>query len=241
MSVAGPSTQASLKEQDAKFRATIVGKSQVEIEQHLIASGNGVFILFTPDIGTPQMISTNGEIPDGLIPAARIESYDTSVKPRVETTHLMPSSGVRSVFIRHNLHRSRVDEENSCVDETHYKALVEANKETIKECLISPELYIAFREQDMPAAFYYYKPKGSDKPEFASIFGKQINSKVGNTLTDPGVYYNRDQDLEVVNKMLQSVDLCKVEELLPTKDLENFKVNSANDENTGKKSVQLKL
>src|SRR5436189_4477649 len=91
--------------EDKQFRAKVVGKGQVEIEQSLIHAKNGVFVLFTPTHGTPLMISEEGEIPEGLIPQEKMDSYNNTVKPRVQTTHEMPKQGVKCIFIRHQAHR----------------------------------------------------------------------------------------------------------------------------------------
>ncbi len=210
----------SLKEQDAQFRASIVGKSQVEIETETIKAKNSVFILFTPTQGTPQMISEKGDIPEGLIPAARLASYETSVKPRVDTTHQMPSAGVNSVFIRYKKHRPQVDNQSQAVDETHYNELLTAHKTKIVEKVLDETLFKKISANDMPAAFYYYISEGKDSPEFAAIFGKQINSTMGNKLSGPGVYYNRKQDLKNVNTMLSKVGFKPVEELLNTRNMQ---------------------
>lgn len=233
------SANKSLKDQDAEFRASIVGKDQVGVENELIITKNGVFILFTPTHGTPQMISEDGKIPAGLIPAERLGSYDTSVKPRVQTTHQMPLSGINAIYIRHQLHRPHVDNPLQIVDETHYINLLEKHKQKIVEKVIEENLFKMIAKNDMPAAFYYYIPQGSDKPEFAAVFGKQINSLIGNKLTDPGVYYNREQDLANVNNMLSQLGLKSVKDLLQVQDLQIDSRLGSIKENGKRRSARL--
>lgn len=209
----------SLNKQDAKYRATVVGKSQVEVEQGLIKAENGVFVLFTPTQGTPQMISENGEIPKGLIPQSRMASYETSVKPRVDTTHQMPKAGINSVFIRHQENRPQIDSPEEAVDNTHYRNLIDKNIKRFNELVISKEQYDNLIATGVPAAFYFYIPQEGKEAEYASIFAKQINSHTGNKLTDPGVYYNRSQDLKAVNNMLKTLGFKPVQDLLKVKDM----------------------
>ncbi len=207
------------QDEDAKFRAKIVGKDQAGIETALIESKNGVFILFTPTIGTPQMISPEGDIPAGLIPKDRMASYEATIKPRVMTTHKMPECGVSSVLIRSQEHRPQAEDAKSFVDETHYNSLLKKHPQRIMEKVISEELFAQMASKNIPAAFYYYKPKSETEYQFAAIFGKQINAKVGNKLSDPGTYLNRADDLNVVNEMLKELGLRPVEELVSVQDV----------------------
>lgn len=209
-----------LKEQDAEYRATIVGKDQTGIENALIEAKNGVFVLFTPTHGTPQMISATGEIPDGLIPKERLASYETSVKPRVATTHKMPEVGVNAVLIRCKQNRPHVDDPSLHVDDKHYKAFINQYPARFTEFVIDEALFNELNATDMPAAFYLYLPEGKDTTEFATVFAKQINSSVGNKLTDPGVQYNRPQDLVTVNNMLEKLGLKSAPALLAVKDMQ---------------------
>ena len=211
---------APLKEQDAAYRATTVGIDQVGVENALIAAKNGVFILFTPTHGTPQMISEAGEIPDGLIPVERMASYKTSVEPRVITTHKMPDVGVNSVLIRCKSHRPHVTDVNKIVDETYYTNFINKYPTKFAEHIMEETQFNAFNAEDMPAAFYFYVPDGKDTTEFAAVFAKQINSPVGNKLTDPGVQLNRAQDLVTVNKLLAAIGYKSIQALLLAKDMQ---------------------
>ncbi len=199
----------SSHEADAKFREKVVGQEQVAIEQKMIAAKNGVFILFTPAQGTPQMISESGDIPAGLIPTARMQSYETSVKPRVKTTHAMPAANIHCIFIRSHKNRAQADNALKYVDDTYYQQLLAKYPTQITEKIISPEVYAAYIKKGMPAAFYYYRD--NQKPVFSAVFAKQINDKVGNTLPSPGIYHNRHQDLKIVNQMLKSIGIEALE------------------------------
>ncbi len=207
------------QDEDAIFRAKVVGKDQAGIENALIESKNGLFILFTPTIGTPQMISPEGDIPEGLIPKEKMASFETTVKPRVITTHKMPESNVSCVLIRSQEHRPKAEDSKAFVDEVHYQALLKKNPHRIIERVISEELFAQLANKNMPAAFYYYKPKGETQYQFSAIFGKQINAKVGNKLSDPGTYHNRVEDLNIVNKMLSEIGLRSVEEIIVLEDI----------------------
>jgi hypothetical protein len=187
----GPVTS---RDEDAAFRARVVGKAQVDIERALIASNNGVFVLFTQTQGTPLMISEHGIVPDGLIPKERMASYDTSVKPRVETTHQMPKHDVNCIFIRSELKRPKTDDPKSYVDDQYYQAFLKQHPDKIIDKVISRELFEHYTQQHMPAAFYYYIPKGSATGHFVSIFAKQINSPQGNPASEPGNYADRTED-----------------------------------------------
>lgn len=46
------------KNEDAQFRAKVVGVDQLSTEKAMIANKNGVFILCTPTPGTPNMIKS---------------------------------------------------------------------------------------------------------------------------------------------------------------------------------------
>lgn len=234
-------SKKSLKEQDAEYRAQIVGKNQVDIEKALIETGNGLFILFTPTQGTPQMISESHQVPAGLIPEARMESYDTSVRPRVDTTHQMPAVGINHLFIRHQTHRPHADNADRFVDETHYNALLQRHPERIIEKVIPANVFRTLAASyDLPAAFYYYISQGSETPEYAAIFGKQINSAQGNKLTDPGCYAMRRQDLDNVNQMLSALGYKSVESLYKLKDMSDNQIQLGSTMKDGqRKSARL--
>ena len=63
----------SLKEQDAQYRATIVGKDQAGIENALITAKNGVFILFAhPLMAHTQIFQKQACIPIGADTCGKI-------------------------------------------------------------------------------------------------------------------------------------------------------------------------
>lgn len=226
--------------QDQQFRTTIVGQDQVGIEKALIEAKNGVFVLFTPSFGTPQMISPKGIIPEGLIPQARLASYEDSVKPRVETTAQMPDKNVKCIYIHHQKHRAHVNDPSQSVDEANYKARLKKHPNHIMVKFVSEGDYLAFRRQDIPAAFYYYLPQGSNVAQFAAIFGKQINAPVGNQLSDPGCYFNREQDLKVVNSMLKANGFQPIDAILEKDKIQDALLGSYLNNSGQRRSARLR-
>jgi len=201
----------AMEKADIAFRAEDAYKEQVEIEKRLIAAQNGVFILFTPTHGTPQMISQKGEVPEGLIPKSKMQRFETSVKPRVKTTHQLPNANIRCVYIRYQAHRGHAEDESKIVDETYYKQLLDKYPRHILEKIISPDIYHFHVDKGVPAAFYYYIV--DEKPHYAAVFGQQINAKVGTALSDFTIYHNREQDLKSMDAMLKDIGLQSVERM----------------------------
>lgn len=206
-------------QQDNDFRSQVVGIDQVSVEKKLIAAKNGVFVLFTPSFGTPQMISPSGNIPQGLIPSDRIANYEVSIKPRVETTYQMPLNNVHCIYIHYQHHRANSENPNQNVEETYYFQRLRENPKKIITKMISRDEYDKYHMQGIPAAFYYYIPEESITPQFFAIFGKQVNATEGYKATDPTVYYSRVQDLEVVNTMLLTIGFKSIDHILKSSDI----------------------
>lgn len=216
-------------DEDKQFRLEVPGKQQIEIEETLINAKNGVFVLFTPTHGTPLMISEEGIIPEGLIPAEKMDSYDATVKPRVKTTHDMPKHSVKYVLIRHQAHRAQAGEPSKQVDETHYNDFLKQYPELMLEKIVPKELYEKYAQVNIPAAFYYWVE--DEKVHHAAIFGKQINQG-NNKLLDPGVSRETPEDLELVNQMLKEIGLPAVDKLQAMKDLRELEIPSTSEPET---------
>lgn len=191
---------------------------QVNIEHSLIEAKRGVFILFTRSHGTPQMISDQGVIPSGLIPQNKLGSYESTVKPRIYTTHTMPAVGVNCILIRSQLSRPHASDANRFVDETYYQSLVARHPKHILDMVISPKRYEEYLKMGMPAAFYYYVPSSGQGPRFVAIFARQINN-AHNSGADRTAFYNRASDLHHVNQLLSQVGLPSVQNLYGMQDL----------------------
>lgn len=180
---------------------------QIAIEKQLIQAKNGVFVLFTPSHGTPLMISENFEIPEGLIPAAKMASYATTLKPRVTTTQQMLQNGVKFILIRHQAHRPHAQNAAQQVDEIHYNALIKKYANSITDKIIPEAEFAQYANQNMPAAFYYYIADNA-APQYAAVFAQQIHAK---EKSDLAVYHNREDDIKIVNTVLSKLDLPTVE------------------------------
>lgn len=217
MATAGPALLFSPFVQDPHREQTI--REQCEIEKDLIESKNGVFILFTLTHGTPLMISEDGIIPEGLIPESRIASYESSVKPRVETTHAMPAANVNCLYIRHKAHRPHADKPDETVNEAYYFDFLNKHPGKILDKVIPEDQFKDLEGQGMPAAFYYYIPVGCDKPQFWSVFADQINRNNRHSSSNSGTFLNREQDLKIVNLALETLGFPPVDQVLNTNDI----------------------
>ena len=107
-----------------------------------------------------------------LIPAERLASHDTSVKPRCDNRAPDPEAGVNAILIRTKPQRPRVDNEKLMVDDTHYVNFLKQHPTKIVTRNPSSIPFQPTHATDMPAAFYFYLRENQDAPEFARCFRK---------------------------------------------------------------------
>ena len=215
-------SQETPKQEDKAFREKVVGQDQLGIEKALLEANNGVFILFTPTQGTPLMISEDEDksIPVGLIPKGT-QSYETTIKPRVLTTHEMPKKGIKSILIRYQ-DRSYQDEngQNTKVDDQYYQKYLRENQDFVYEDVIEQSVYDKY-QSNVPAALYYWKQ--DEKVYCRAIFGKQINQG-NNKKDDKGYFEEAFDELAHTNKMLFEIGLPNVEKIYEMKNLSELEL-----------------